>query len=80
MINIYLENTTDFNNNGLGILKDCISANVTAEINGEFSLSIPLLHPQSKSIAVVTIDAINFIRIFTTSYSLKDLNYVNPSQ
>ena len=40
MINIYLENTTDFNNNGLGILKDCISANVTAEINGEFSLSI----------------------------------------
>ncbi len=37
---IYDKNTTEFNNNGYGILKDAISAKVTEVLNGEYSLSI----------------------------------------
>lgn len=43
MITLHDENETKltlFENNGLGILKDCISAEVTEEINGDFSLEI----------------------------------------
>lgn len=39
-MNIYLKNETKFDNNGLGFLTDIISANVTDEINGEYSLSL----------------------------------------
>lgn len=37
-MNIYLSNTTDFNNNGLGFLTDVISCNVNDELNGDYSL------------------------------------------
>lgn len=41
MITLHESNSTDFlTNNGLGILKDCISAEVIEEINGEFSITI----------------------------------------
>ena len=41
MITLHEANSTDFlMNNGLGILKDCISAEVVEEINGEFSITI----------------------------------------
>ncbi len=39
-MNIYLGNTTDFNNNGLGFLTDCLLAKVTEELNGGYNLSI----------------------------------------
>ena len=39
-MNIYQDNTTNFNNNGLGFLTDIISASIVDEINGEYSLSI----------------------------------------
>lgn len=39
-MNIYHDNTTNFNNNGLGFLTDIISASVVDEINGEYSLTI----------------------------------------
>lgn len=39
-MNIYQENTTNFNNNGLGFLTDIISAEVIDEINGEYSLTL----------------------------------------
>lgn len=39
-MNIYQESTTNFNNNGLGFLTDIISAEVTDEINGEYSLTL----------------------------------------
>lgn len=39
-MNIFLENETNFNNNGLGFLSECLSAIVTEELNGEFSLNI----------------------------------------
>jgi len=38
-MNIYLANCENFNNNGLGFLKDCLSANVTHEINGIYELN-----------------------------------------
>ena len=38
-MNIYLSNCEDFNNNGLGFLKDCLSASVTHEINGTYELN-----------------------------------------
>ena len=41
MITLHKVNSTDFlENNGLGILKDCTSAEVIEEINGEFSITI----------------------------------------
>lgn len=41
MITLHESDSIDFlSNNGLGILKDCISAEVIEEINGEFSISI----------------------------------------
>lgn len=41
MITLHESNSTDFlSNNGLGILKDCISAKIIEEINGEFSITI----------------------------------------
>lgn len=39
-MNIYLSTASDFSNNGLGFLTDCISANVTEEINGVYNLTI----------------------------------------
>ena len=43
-MNIYLNTETNFNNNGLGFLKDCISASVTEVLNGDMYLefSYPL--------------------------------------
>ena len=39
-MNIYLGTTTNFNNNGLGFLVDCISAKVTNAKNGVYELNI----------------------------------------
>ena len=39
-MNIYQDNTTNFNNNGLGFLTDIISASVVDELNGEYSLTL----------------------------------------
>lgn len=39
-MNIYLENTSNFENNGLGFLTDVLSAYVTEELNGEYSLNL----------------------------------------
>ena len=38
MIRIYSAGTTDFDNNGIGVLSDVISAKVTEERNGIFEL------------------------------------------
>lgn len=38
-MNIYLETETNFNNNGLGFLIDCLEALVTEELNGEYTLN-----------------------------------------
>ena len=41
MITLHKAKSTDFlENNGIGILKDCTSAEVIEEINGEFSITI----------------------------------------
>lgn len=47
---IYLENETNFKNNGLGFLTDCLSAIVTEELNGEYNLTLtyPLNSTMSK--------------------------------
>ena len=42
-MNIYLSDTNDFNNNGLGFLTDCLSASVVEEINGVYNLNIEYL-------------------------------------
>lgn len=39
-MNIYLQNETSFNNNGLGFLTDVMSANVLEELNGDYYLSL----------------------------------------
>lgn len=39
-MNIYLQNETDFNNNGIGFLTDILSANVIEELNGDYYLSL----------------------------------------
>lgn len=40
MIKIYSQNTTDFNNNGLGILRDTLNAKVIEELNGTYELNM----------------------------------------
>ncbi len=45
MINFYDSNCTDFNNNGLGSLKDTIKCEVTEELNGE--LTVDFEYPKS---------------------------------
>lgn len=42
-MNIYTEDTTSFNNNGLGFLTDVLSANVTDTLNGIYNLNIEYL-------------------------------------
>lgn len=37
-MNIYLQNEKDFEHNGLGFLKDVLSANITDNLNGDYSL------------------------------------------
>lgn len=37
-MNIYLSDTVDFDNNGLGFLRDLISCSVTEELNGDYSV------------------------------------------
>lgn len=39
-MNIYLKDTTNFDNNGLGFLIDVVTAYVTEEINGDYSLNL----------------------------------------
>ena len=39
-MNIYLQNETNFNNNGIGFLTDILSANVIEELNGDYYLSL----------------------------------------
>ena len=39
-MNIYLQNESDFNNNGLGFLTDVLSASVLEELNGDYYLDI----------------------------------------
>lgn len=39
-MNIYVTGTTDFSNNGLGFLTDVISASITDEVNGVYTLTI----------------------------------------
>ena len=40
MLTIYNEFTTNFNNNGIGILRDVISANIIEELNGCYELEM----------------------------------------
>lgn len=40
MITIYESNTTDFNNNGITVLTDCISCNIIEELNGQYELEL----------------------------------------
>ena len=42
-MNIYTEETTSFDNNGLGFLTDVLSAKVTDTLNGEYTLNIEYL-------------------------------------
>jgi len=42
-IRLYEKSTTDFSNNGIGVLGDCISCIVTEELNGR--LDLELIHP-----------------------------------
>ena len=39
-MNIYEQNTTEFENNGLGFLTDVIDAYIIDELNGEYSLTL----------------------------------------
>ena len=49
-MNIYLNDETNFERNGLGFLTECISANVTESLNGDYILQIeyPLNAPMSE--------------------------------
>ena len=38
MINLYNSKETNFNNNGIGSLRDTIKCEVTEELNGEFTV------------------------------------------
>jgi phage minor structural protein len=40
MITIYNEFETNFNNNGIGILRDVVSAKIIEELNGEYELEM----------------------------------------
>lgn len=40
MISLYNSTETNFNTNGLVVLSDCISANITEELNGQYELEI----------------------------------------
>jgi phage minor structural protein len=51
MIKLYEKDATDFRNNGIGILSDCISAPVYRELNGKYELEIKYPIKDKKSLS-----------------------------
>jgi len=70
MITIYDRKTNkdDFNNNGLGVLDECIKAEITEELNGEYSLYIEYPADSRKANYLVEFNVIKasgqFFRIY----------------
>lgn len=80
---IYLRDETNFETNGLGFLKDCLSANVTEVLNGEFTLE--LTYPISANLSeylvkenIIKCDVGNDnFQLFRINYSEKDFKVLN---
>ena len=80
---IYLRDETNFETNGLGFLKDCLSANFTEVLNGEFT--IELTYPISANLSeylvkenIIKCDVGNDnFQLFRINYSEKDFNVLN---
>lgn len=74
-MNIYLSNTTDFANNGLGFLTDVISCNVNDELNGDYSLEFT--YPVNGSLSEY-IDGGNIVKcdVGNDNYQLFEINNV----
>lgn len=79
MLTIYNEFTTNFNNNGIGILRDVISANITEELNGcyELEMEYPIkghLSEEIKEGNVIKARSVESYQLFRIKHVKKNLN------
>lgn len=77
-MNIFLKDTDNFENNGLGFLKDLISAKVTECLNGEYTLNIE--YPIGSRLSEYLIEE-NILKskVEDGSYQLFRINYVEKN-
>ena len=82
-MNIYLRNETNFDNNGLGFLTDCIGANVIEVLDGEYYLEFK--YPKNGKLSqylvkenIIKCDVGNDnYQLFRINYSDGDFNILN---
>lgn len=79
MLTIYNEFTTNFNNNGIGILRDVISANIIEELNGcyELEMEYPIkghLSEEIKEGNVIKARSVESYQLFRIKHVKKNLN------
>lgn len=79
MLTIYNEFTTNFNNNGIGILRDVISANIVEELNGcyELEMEYPIkgyLSEEIKEGNVIKAKSVESYQLFRIKHVKKNLN------
>lgn len=77
-MNIYLEKESNFNNNGLGFLTDCLDAIVTEELNGDYYLtfSYPINSLMSKYLIPGNIVKCN---VGNSNYQLFKINHTEKN-
>lgn len=77
-MNIYPGNTSNFENNGYGFLKDCLSATVTNAINGVYELN--LRYPRNSNMdEYLIVGNIIKVNIGNNNYQLFRIKTVNKS-
>lgn len=79
MLTIYNEFTTDFNNNGIGILRDVISAKITEELNGGYELEMEYpakgyLAEEIKEGNIIRAKSVESYQLFRIKHVKKNLN------
>ena len=79
MLTIYNEFTTNFNNNGIGILRDVISASIIEELNGcyELEMEYPIkgyLSEEIKEGNVIKARSVESYQLFRIKHVKKNLN------
>ena len=82
MLTIYNEFTTDFNNNGIGILRDVISAKITEELNGGYELEMEYpakgyLAEEIKEGNIIRAKSVESYQLFRIKHVKKNLNRKN---
>lgn len=82
MLTIYNEFTTDFNNNGIGILRDVISAKITEELNGAYELELEYptkgyLAEEIKEGNLIKAKSVESNQLFRIKHVKKNLNRKN---